>query len=162
MLPLTLDPNTAVDIEILYTPVVEGLAEATFTVFSDDPNDPYVTVNLIGEGMPVILSPEEQITQILDFYDQAVEEGSIEGVGNKKFAKNKARVFGKMLTFIERMIDRERERPAVKVLEMIEKKCDGKKRPKDFIEGPAVEELNTMINELIDTLKNNSGRKKKG
>lgn len=151
-LPFTLNPNTAADIEILYTPVTEGLASATFTVFSNDPNDPYTAIELIGQGIPVILSPEEQIGLILDVYDLAIEEGLIEGAGNKRSAKNKLRVFGKMFSTTEKLIDLGYNDYALKVLQMIEKKCDGQKRPKDFIQGPAAEELNTLINELIDTL----------
>jgi hypothetical protein len=151
-LPFTLDPNTAVDIEILYTPVVEGLAEAAVTVFSNDPNNPWVSIELIGQGAPVVLTPEEQIEHILDVYGQAAEDGTLEGVGSRKSATNKVKVFGKMLSVADRLLDLGYDNYTMRVLQMIEAKCDGQKRPKDFIKGPAAEELNTLINELIDTL----------
>ena len=152
ILPLTLEPNTAVDIELLYTPVAEGLASAALIVFSDDPNDPYATVELIGQGVSSILSPEEQIAQILDAYDSAVQEDLIQGIGNKKSASNKIKVFGKMLTLADELIAAGYNDCALEVLLMIEKKCDGLKSPKDFIKGDGAAELNALINELIQTL----------
>ncbi|MHC4290138.1 MAG: hypothetical protein ACYSSK_08835, partial [Planctomycetota bacterium] len=82
-----------VDIEILYRPVVEGLAEAAVTVFSNDPNNPSVSIELIGQGAIAVLTPEEQIEHILDVYDQAAEDGTLEGVGSRKSATNKVKVF---------------------------------------------------------------------
>ena len=152
VMPLTLAPDMAIDIEIFYTPVVEGLAQATLLISCDDPNDPVVEVALSGEGIPVVLSSEEQIAQIFDTYDWAVENDLIEGVGKNKSAKNKLRVFGKMLTVAENLIAGGYYDYALDVLLMIEKKCDGQKRPKDFIKGPVAVDLNIRINELIDTL----------
>ncbi|MDH4203589.1 MAG: choice-of-anchor D domain-containing protein [Phycisphaerae bacterium] len=152
VMPLTLAPNTALDIEISYNPVLEGYAQATFRLTSDDPNDPVVEVALSGEGIPVVLSSQEQAVQILDTYDWAVENDLIEGVGKKKSAKNKLRVFGKMLTIADDLIAGGYNEQALEVLLMVEKKCDGQKRPKDFIKGPAAADINALINELINAL----------
>jgi hypothetical protein len=151
-LPVTLEPNSVIDLEISFSPVTEGIDTAVLSILSNDPNEPVIDVVLTGEGMSVVLSPEEQLTQILDIFDAAVEEGAIQGVGNKKSAKNKVKVFGKMVSTTEKLIGLGYNDYALKVLLMIEKKCDGHKRPKDFIKGPAAEELNQLINELIDTL----------
>ena len=59
------------------------------SILSNDPNDPVVDVLLTGEGVSIVLLPEEQIAQILDAYDSAVREDLIQGVGNKKSAKKK-------------------------------------------------------------------------
>ena len=147
-----IEPNSFIDLEIQFSPVVDGVDTAVLTINSNDPNDPVIDVVLTGEGISVILSPEEQMVQILDAYGLAVDEGTIRGVGNKQSAKNKVKVFGKMLTITERLISAGYNDFALEVLQMIEKKCDGRRKPKDFIEGPAAEELNTLINELIDTL----------
>ena len=151
-LPFTLEPNTAVDIDILYTPVIEGLAESVFTVFSDDPNDPYVSTELIGIGVPVILSPAELSAVIVETFDQFVEDGTIQGVGNKKSGANKVRTFAKMLAVADELVAADNEDLALDVLLMIEAKCDGQKSPKDFIEGQGAVELNALIGELIQTL----------
>ena len=149
-LPFTIDPNTGVDVEVSYTPVVEGSAAAKLVVFSDDPNDPYVTTDLVGEGVP--LPPEQQIQNILKAYDIDVAEGSVVGVGNGNSAANKVKTFGKMLLIVNGLIEAGYYDDAFDPLLVIEAKCDGGKSPKDFIEGPATEELNAQINKLIDTL----------
>jgi hypothetical protein len=154
-LPVTLDPNSFIDLEFAFSPVIEGVDTAVLTLVSNDPNDPMVDVVLTGEGMPVVLSPEEQITQILDTYDTyntAVEEGTIQKNGKKRSARNRLKVFRKMLVIANRLIDGGYGDPALEVLVMIEKKCDGRKRPKDFVRDPAAADLNEQINELIDTL----------
>ncbi|MHC5101745.1 MAG: hypothetical protein ACYSOG_07925, partial [Planctomycetota bacterium] len=130
----------------------EGVETGVLTIVSNDPNDPVVDVLLTGEGMSVVLSSEEQITQILGFFDGAIEEGSIQGVGKAKSATNKVRVFGKILSLADELLLAGYDEYALETLLMIEKKCDGQKAPKDFIEGAAAEELNTLINELIDIL----------
>ena len=152
LIPVTLEPNSYIDLEIAFSPVIDGLDTAVLTVISDDPNDPAIDVVLTGEGMSVALSPDEQIAQILNDYNTAVQEGTIKGVGNRRSGRNKLRVFRKMLVISKRLIDAGYNHHALKVLVMIEKKCDGKKAPKDFIKGPAAEKLNSQINELVNTL----------
>jgi hypothetical protein len=151
-LPVTLEPNSFIDLDIQFSPVIEGVETGVLTIVSNDPNDPVVDVLLTGEGMSVVLSSEEQITQILDVFDGAIEEGSIQGVGNEKSATNKVEVFGKILSLADELLQADYDEYALETLLMIEKKCDGQKAPKDFIEGAAAEELNTLINALIDIL----------
>ncbi len=151
-LPVTLEPNSVIDLEVSFSPVIEGIDTAVLSILSNDPNDPVIDVLLTGEGMSVVLSSEDQITQILDVFDGAAEEGSIQGVGNEKSAKNKVEVFGKILSLADELLLAGYDEYALETLLMIEKKCDGQKAPKDFIEGLAAEELNTLINELIDIL----------
>lgn len=153
LMPVTIEPNSMIDLEVSFSPVVEGPDTAVLSIVSDDPNDPVIDVVLSGEGVSAVLTVEEQMDQIIDIFNTAIEEGTIEGVGNRKSAKNKVRVFGKMLLVTQQLIDLGYGNRVVQVLKMIEKKCDGKKRPKDFVKGPAAEELNTLINELIDTLR---------
>ncbi len=150
--PVTLEPNSFIDLEILFSPVIDGIDTAVLSILSNDPNDPVVDVVLTGEGLPIVLLPEEQIAQILDDYNIAVRDGTIKGNGNRRSAKNKVRVFKKMLVITEWLITAGYNDYALEVLLMIEKKCDGLKSPKDFIKGDGAAELNALINELIQTL----------
>lgn len=152
MLPLTLDPNSGIDIDVQFSPVIEGPDTAVLSIGSNDPNDPAVDVVLTGEGMPVVLSPVEQIGDILAVFDAAVQTGTIEGIGNKKSAKNKLKTFGKMLTLADELIAAGYDEHALEILYVVEAKSDGQKRPKDFIQGDSVADLNLLINELIDTI----------
>ncbi len=150
--PVTLEPNSFIDLEILFGPVTDGVDTAVLSILSNDPNDPVVDVLLTGEGVSVVLLPEEQIAQNLDGYDSAVRNDLIQGVGNKKSAGNKIEVFGKMLNLADDLIAAGYDEYALEVLLVIEKKCDGLKSPKDFIKGDGAAELNALVNELIQTL----------
>jgi hypothetical protein len=152
MLPVTLEPNSVIELEVSFSPVIEGVDTGVLTILSDDPNDPAVDVILIGEGVPVILTAGDHSEQILDAYDSAVENGSIQGVGNGQSANHKLNTFEKMLAAADDLIEAGLYKSALLTLQIIESKCDGQKSPADFIEGPAAEALNTRVNELIDTL----------
>jgi hypothetical protein len=154
VMPLTLAPNTALDIEIFYTPVVEGSAQAAFKVTSNDPDQPIVQIALSGTGVSVVQSPGQQMTQLLDAFAVAVQDNLIQGVGNKKSAVNKLKTFGKMLAIADELVAGGYDEEALDTLLMIEAKCDDQKSPKDFIEGDGVADLNALINELINTLQN--------
>ncbi|MCD6175138.1 MAG: choice-of-anchor D domain-containing protein [Planctomycetes bacterium] len=150
--PVTLEPNSFIDLEILFSPVTDGVDTAVLSITSNDPNDPVVDILLTGESISVVLLPEEQIAQILDAYDSAVQEDLIQGIGNKKSATQKIVVFEKILNLADELIAAGYNDYALEVLLMIEKKCDGLKSPKDFIKGDGAAELNALINELIQTL----------
>ncbi|MFZ9034437.1 MAG: choice-of-anchor D domain-containing protein, partial [Anaerohalosphaeraceae bacterium] len=152
MLPAILEPNSVVDLAVSFRPVIEGVDTAVLSILSNDPNEPVIDVVLTGEGVSRVLSPEEQLTQILDAYDLAAGDGSIQGIGKAKSATNKVKVFGKILSVADELLLAGYDTSALETLLMIETKCDGEKAPEDFIQGPAAEELNRLINELIDTL----------
>lgn len=151
VLPVSLDPDEWLALDIFFKPAIEGLSEATLSISSDDPNDPVVSVQLIGIGMP--LTPEEQIDSILDFYQQSLEEGTIWGIGDNRSANNKVSTFEKMLLVAQKLIISQYDDLALEALSTIEKKCDGQSQPKDFIEGDEAAALNAAINELISSLK---------
>ena len=151
-LPVTLEPNSFIDLDIQFSPVIEGVDTGVLTIVSNDPNDPAVDVVLTGEGVPFILTAREHSEQILDVYDLAVENGSVQGVGKGQSANNKIDTFGKMLAAADDLIETGLYESALLTLQIIELKCDGQKSPEDFIKGPAAEELNMRVNELIDTL----------
>lgn len=154
VVPLMLEPNTAVDVEILYNPVVEGLSQAVLQLTSNDPDNPVIQVAVSGEGIAVVLSPSQQAAQILDVFEFTVSEGLVQGVGSTQSAENKVRDFAKMLLAADELLLAGYEDSALEMLLMIEAKCDGQKSPRDFVQGDAADELNAMINELIATLQN--------
>jgi len=151
-LPFTLEPDTTINIEILYSPAYEGLAEATFIVFSNDPDTPILSTELMGAGINVVLSPAEKIAVITEVFEEMVQNGLITGVGNTKSAANKIETFENMIATANELIAGGYEEYALDVLTTIEAKCDGHKSPSDFIEGDGAVELNLLINEIIDTL----------
>ncbi|MEN8126825.1 MAG: choice-of-anchor D domain-containing protein [Planctomycetota bacterium] len=151
-LPAIVEPNSFIDLEIQFGPVAEGIDTAVLSISSNDPNDPVVDVVLTGEGVSAELSNEELIMNVLDVYESALEDGSIQGVGNGNSADNKTETFGKMLLIVDELIAAGLYDSAMEALRVIEAKCDGQKSPKDFIQGEAAVELNAMVNELIESL----------
>lgn len=152
-LPLVLDPNGAVEIGLLYAPVMEGQAAATLVVLSDDPDESRLEIILSGEGV-VKLTVKEQMTAILDFFDESVENGTLEGCGRGRHDNWKLNGLRHMLTTAQYLIQREKYRAAVQMLKAVQMKFDGRGRPGDWVTGSAVPELNEKVSALIADLKN--------
>ncbi|MBC8379865.1 MAG: choice-of-anchor D domain-containing protein [Planctomycetes bacterium] len=148
-IPLTIEPNMTVDIEVLFYPIAEGATEAVLQVASDDPDQAIVEINLFGEGLLVVLTAEEQMDIILEYYAMSLEDGSITGVGKPRRASKKALAFAKRLLLAERLIDAGYDKYALKALKIVVKQCDKGKR----ITGEGVPVLSEMLDELMVTLK---------
>ncbi|MCX5643749.1 MAG: hypothetical protein NTZ17_03550 [Phycisphaerae bacterium] len=94
----------------------------------------------------------EQIQQILEFTEDSVAEGELEGVGPGKSADNRLRALVNMLEFAGYAIISEDYDMAWDQLTAALAKCDGQSTPPDFVEGDATRGLATMIEELIAEL----------
>jgi hypothetical protein len=145
------EPNDAVDVEITFSPVSEGISSAILEISSDIPN-PTVDVQLSGNGVPAEDPPEEQITSILDFISESVESGSLEGSGNGNSAGNRLNALINMIEAAGDLIEAGNIDGACGKLMAIYKKCDGLARPPDFVEGEARAELAQMIFNLMASL----------
>ncbi len=150
--PVTIEPETAIDIEILYTPAMEGISEAVLQIISDDLDEPVVEVALAGEGLLVELTPAEQMAVIVEYYQTCLQEGTIEGVGRGRRQAHAAYCFTKTLSVAQQLIDAGYDRYALIALKIAEQQCDGQKRPRDLVEGEAVGMLNVMLNDLIASI----------
>lgn len=157
-LPLTVEPNAVVEIEVVFTPSVEGAASAMLQIGSDDPENPMVDVMLTGAGFEPVLTPAEQIAAIKDFYAAGLQDGTIAGIGPGRSAKAKAAALGEMLVCAGHLIDGGYMRWALVPLASVEDKTDGQNRPADFVAGASVPELNAMINDLMTDIKDESGQ----
>jgi len=157
-LPLTVEPNSVVEIEVVFTPSAEGAANAILQIGSDDPEHPLVEVLLSGAGFEPVLTPGEQIALINAFYAQGLQDGTIAGVGPGKSGKAKAVALGQMLVCARALIDGGYQRWALIPLSSVENKTDGQARPADFVTGSSVGDLNAMINNLITDIKDEGGK----
>jgi hypothetical protein len=155
VLPMVIEAGARVDLEVMYVPTVEGNAAATLTIVSDDVEHPAVVVELKGSAVNPVQTPLEQMDSILKFYDQALKDKAIKGVGHTlKAAQTQALLVRQMLVCTRCLIKGGYYKWAIYALYDIDKKTDGKGCPRDILEGPAVPELNAKIDVLIDTLKN--------
>ena len=152
--PFTVAPSESivVDIQITYTPSGEGLDSATLTIASDDADEPSIEVALAGAGVIVEVPPQEQMQDIIDVFEGAVELGTLVGYGPGNKPENRLKAFGNMLDAASDLINAEAYAQALEQLQAIEKKCDGDVKPPDFVVGEAAASLNAAIVALIDDL----------
>jgi len=97
--------------------------------------------------------PKEQIENILQFVDESVENGTLEGRGCIRLvAQIRLKIFTQMLEQAKSFIDRGLTRPACSLLLHAHLWCDGDPSPPDFVEGEATPRLAWMIQFLRRSL----------
>ena len=117
-------------------------------------------VNLTGKGIDDIT-----VGDILDFFDQCVLLGNLEGYvpdksakkgnGSNKLADNRLNALRNMIKAAGNLIDSGKIDEACGQLKAAYKKMDGSNTPgssTDFVTGVAVSDLSTMVQELMDGL----------
>ena len=92
------------------------------------------------------------IDAILDFFDQSVADGTLEGYGRGNSANGRLNALRNMLEMAGDLIAIGDIEGACRQLNAALRKCDGDSPPPDFVAGEAVEELYDMILELMDEL----------
>lgn len=155
-LPVTMEPNSVIEIEVVFAPWQEGPYEAVLQIFSDDPERPLVEVLVTGVGVQSEepeLTPADKIAAINDFYMDGLKDGSIYGLGPGKSGRARATVIYLTLQMARNLIDGGYERFALIPLRSASQKTSGRGWPRDFVGGPAVPELNALINDLIDDIR---------
>ena len=151
-LPSIVAPEGSIDIEISFAPSTKELLSAVLEISSDDPDEPVVSVNLIGIGVIIEVPPAEQIEDILEFFDTSVADGTLEGVGPGNHPVNRLKALRNMLEATSDLIVGEYFDDAYAQLIDVLKKCDNQVPPPDFVTGEAREELANMILELMEDL----------
>ena len=148
-LPLVIAPEDSVDIEAVFTPSDEECYLAGLEISSDDADEPVVTVNLSGCGVPVEIPPSEQIAAIIEF----IGGGNLVGTGGQP--DKKIEVLLHMVGSVSDLIIAEDLEKACQQLSIVLQKCDGESPPADFVQDVvegATEELEGMIEELMEDL----------
>ena len=72
-LPCTLAYGESADVEVTFSPSAEGYLDAVLQVVSDDPTNGTVAVPIGGMGVRTEIPPLEQVSMILDFYDESID-----------------------------------------------------------------------------------------
>jgi hypothetical protein len=152
---------SAINFAIVFAPYIEGTVTATLIVkysYMDFSTFPFTLKsgtamrNLYGNGTITVIPPDVQIAELIDYYSDALIDGTIYGVGKGNSAGNKARALQHQLRSAQRMIDAGDYDLAIDQLNDIYKHADGADRPKDFVDGPGLAEFQTRIQDLIDAL----------
>lgn len=155
-LPVTVEPNSFIAVEVIFAPLFEGPYEAYLQIISSDPENPFVEVLLTGTG---VLAEEPELTikekmAIIDsFYKAGLADRTIYGTGPGRTGTARAAVVGMSLSVARNLINAGHSRLAVMPLESVAAKTSGKGWPRDFVAGSSVAELHVMVDDLLDDIK---------
>lgn len=154
---MVIQPGEDQQIEITYTPEIIGQNWATLKIFSNDADEPVVEVPLNATGVLVPPSPTEQIADILAFFNEAVEQGTIQSTWHRhggwlNHNDFRLKLMKCMIKKIASYIEREKYHSACNLLRHIYRSCDDRPTPPDTLKGDAVPEFAGMIEELMQTL----------
>lgn len=152
-LPTTVEPNSVVELEVVFAPSAEGSAAAVLQIGSDDPNKPLVEVMLSGAGYTPVLTPREQIASIIDCYLAGLRDDTIVGIGWGRTAKAKEIAMGHMLVCAKNLINSGYEKWALVPMMAIDGHTDGNAWPADLVKGPETPVMNAMVKDLISDIK---------
>ncbi len=155
ILPTTsvvVQPNETRQMQVAFTTTAIGQNSATLKINSDDADEPVVQVQLSATGVLVPPPPEDQIADILDFFDEAVDDGTLQGNGSGQSKNAHLKNFEKALNDVSKFIEAEKYQQACNKLRELILRCDGVNVPPDTVTGPAADELEDMIETLMQTL----------
>jgi TolB protein len=151
----TVDPGAYIDLLVTYTPPDVGLSEAFLNVSSNDPDEPTVLLMLTGNGVPAAIPPEQIFQDLLDFYDENIDDGDLQGIGPGNSAENREHAIRNMIIAANDLYADGVIEEACDQLWDIYMKIDGESppaSPPDFIEGNAAEEFQQRVLELLDAI----------
>lgn len=147
-----LDSNDLLLVGVFFSPSSEGPSAAGMAIFSNDPDEVLVVVEFQGMGIGTAPTPVT-IEDILDFFDQSVEAGTLEGRGKRpRVDKLRLKAMRKLLEVVVCLIEADLIEEVCFILNRVYLRSDGLLWPRDFVVGDDCPELNTMILELIDSL----------
>jgi beta propeller repeat protein len=147
--PRTVASGDSLDIPVTFAPTVAGPATNTLVITTDAGT---VEVPLSGTGVSVAPPPQQQIAEILAFFDASVEAGTLKGSGSGNSASGRRKALRNMIEAAGDLIQQGRIEDACRQLADAANRTDSAERPPDFVEGPAAAELRVRIELLRSTL----------
>ena len=144
-----LEAGDSIDVDVTFTPTEVGQYLGAINVRSNDRDTLNVPVQLTGEGASPSGEPtaRELMDDLLEVVDAAVADGSLEGKGRCRHARRAhLRIFLRTLQRVSAALDRDRLSNACHLLRGADRRSDG--GPNDAVQGPALEEVNGLINDV--------------
>ena len=154
-LPVTIAPGSdPVDVELTFAPSTIGLLVDTLEITSDDPFAGLVEVALSGTGELSEPPPEQQIADILAFFDQCTADDTCVGIdfGNPRAAEARERSIRNQIEAAGDLLADGLIEDACDLLRNILNRMNESPQPPDFLTGSAIPELVALIKTLRATL----------
>lgn len=151
-MPASLGHNENIELEIVFSPRTSGLSSAVLQIASDDADEAFIQVELIGAGVMTEKSPSEKLAAILEFFDGSVGAGTLVGTGPGNSPGKRLAALRNMIEAAGQLIDAGFVQDAWQQLADAHKKVDGQDKPADFAAGSAAGELAAWIGELMANL----------
>ena len=146
-----LGPGDSADFSIEFCPQATGLRLGTLEIDVLASVPQTVTVDLLGDG-GAATTPADLIDLILEFFDDSVCEGTLEGRGEGYRAARRLRAMRNRIRTIDFLLRYGYDNAAIRVTRSAIRRSDGEPRPRDFVEGEATEELNIQLEMLLTLL----------
>jgi hypothetical protein len=148
-LPLAVPVGGSTDIGVTFAPLVGGSVSNTLRITTS--LGPF-QAPLAGQGVVTSVPPQQQIADILAFFDASAQQGSLSGNGPGNSRAGRRNALRNMLEAAGDLIQQGRIADACRQLQDALDRTDGNPRPPDFVTGPAASELAERIRALRTTL----------
>lgn len=140
----------AKDLIVSFSPTTVGTTTAVLEIASQDPDEPLVSVFLVGDG--AVADTGVVASELQSLVAEGVQEKWLYGTGPGKSAKGRLEAFVAMVDVAMDLMAMGLNQAACGQFEAILKKADGDQRPPDFVAGSAMGEINGAIHELMTML----------
>jgi Tol biopolymer transport system component len=147
--PQTVARGDSLDIPVTFTPPVASAAVNSLRVTTDAGT---LDVPLHGTGVSVAPPPQQQIADILAFFDASVTAGTLTGSGNGNSANGRRNALRNMIEAAGDLIQQGRLGDGCLQLADALNRTDGDPSPPDFVAGTAASELAQRIQALRASL----------
>jgi beta propeller repeat protein len=148
-LPQTLVPGASLDISVTFAPTAAATSSNTLRITTTLSE---VLVPLSGQGVSATGPPQQQIADILAFFDSSVQTGTLNGNGLGNSGAGRRNALRNRLTAAGNLIQQGRTADACQQLLDALNRTDGNSLPPDFVTGPAAADLAQRIRTLRATL----------
>lgn len=149
---LDIGEYTTASVEVYFKPLALGQCSSILYVFSG--TNGVEALEVVGTGIEATVTQQASATSLLEYFDQAVENG-LEGSGPGKSADNRLKALRSMIRIADKLIQNGDIDGACGKLQAIYKKIDGEDKPQDFVEGTG---LGGLQGEVLQAMESNGCR----
>lgn len=148
-----IDSGTSFEIEVTFSPNIEGAHVAYLQILSNDTGgNEDIRIPIFGMGVLDEPGPGDEMADLIALFEASVADGSIEGYGPGNSASSRLRAFRNILNAANDLIYWGYDGLACGALFVAYRKSDGVHPPPDFIQGDGRAAINDGIVDVMDAL----------